>query len=172
MPARKWLYKTVALGGTFDVFHKGHERLLSAAFKLSQRVIIGITSDQLVMTLDKSHPVEAYSTRVHNVRRFLSIHKWNRRGEIHRLDDPFGPAAIRKNLEAVILTPDTLSSGRKLNEARQAGGLTELQIQTVPFAIARDGKPISSTRVRSGEIDRRGRILRESSLNTKSDLGT
>ncbi len=158
MPARKCLYKTVALGGTFDVFHKGHERLLSAAFKLSQKVIIGITSDQLVKTLGKSHPVEAYSTRVHNVRRFLSTHKWNRRGEIHRLDDPFGPAAIRKNLEA----PDTLSSGRKLNEARRADGLTELQIQTVPFAIARDGKPISSTRVRKGEIDRRGRILRMS----------
>jgi len=159
MPARKRLYKTVALGGTFDVFHKGHERFLSAAFKLSQRVIIGITSDQLVKTLGKSHPVEAHSTRVHNVRRFLSIHKWNRRGEIHRLDDAFGPAATRRNLEAVIVTPDTLSSGRKLNETRRADGLIELQIRTVPFAIARDGKPISSTRVRRREIDRRGRIL-------------
>ena len=162
MPARKWLYKTVALGGTFDVFHKGHERFLSTAFKLSQKVIIGITSDQLVKTLGKSHQVEAYSTRVHNVRGFLSIHKWNRRGEIHRLHDPFGPAASLKNLEAVIVTPDTLSSGRKLNEARRADGLTELLIQTVPFAIAKDGKPISSTRVRNGEIDRRGRILSKS----------
>ena len=162
MPARKWLYKTVALGGTFDVFHKGHERLLSAAFKLSQKVIIGITSDQLVKTLGKSHPVEAYSTRAHNVRRFLSTHKWDRRGEIHRLDNPFGPAAIRKNLEAVIVTPDTITSGRKLNAARQADGLTQLLIQTVQFAIARDGKPISSTRVRKGDIDRRGRILHKS----------
>jgi len=162
VPARKWLYKTVALGGTFDVFHKGHERFLSTAFKLSQKVIIGITSDQLVKTLGKSHHVEAYSTRVHNVRRFLSIHKWNRRGKIHRLDDPFGPAASLKNLEAVIVTPDTLSSGRKLNEARRADGLTELRIQTVPFAVAWDGKPISSTRVRNGEIDRRGRILSKS----------
>jgi cytidyltransferase-like protein len=159
MPARKRMYKTVALGGTFDVFHKGHERFLSAAFKLSQRVIIGITSDQLVKTLGKSHPVEPYSTRVQNVRQFLSIHKWTKRGEIHRLDDPFGPAVIRKSLGAVIVTPDTLSSGRELNDARREDGLNELQIQIVPFTLARDGRPISSTRVRKGEIDGRGKIL-------------
>ena len=162
LPARKRPYKTVALGGTFDFFHKGHEQLLSAAFKLSESVIIGITSDLFVKTLGKTHRVESYSTRVRSVRQFLSKRRWNQRGEIHRLDDPLGPAGTRESLEAVIVTLDTLSSGRKLNHTRRASGLAIVEIRSVPFAIAEDGKPISSTRIRKGEIDRRGRTLHTS----------
>ncbi len=152
----KRLYQTVALGGTFDVFHKGHEQLLSTAFKLSQRVIIGITSDNFVTTLGKSHPVEPYSKRVRSVRRYLSRHAWSQRGEIHPLNDPFGPAAERKNLDALIVTLDTLSSGRRLNQTRRKRGLSRVKIQTVPCAMSKDGKPISSTRIRRGQIGRTG----------------
>ena len=156
MPPRKRTYGTAALGGTFDVFHRGHERLLSTAFKLSQKVIIGISSDQFVKTLHKTHPVEPYSARVNSVRRFLTKQDWNGRAEIHALYDPFGPAATSRNLEAVIVTPDTLSSGRELNKNRLSKGLASVSIRIAPFALAEDGKRISSTRVRRGEINRRG----------------
>src|SRR5215467_1905804 len=159
MPTKERQYKTVAMGRYLDVFHKGHEQLLKTAFKLSQRVIIGITSDQFVKTLVKPHPVEPYRARVLSVRRFLIRHHWLKRAEIHPLYDPFGPALTRPKLEAVILTPDTLSSGRKLNRLRRARDFAKLSIHVTPFALARDGKRISSTRVRRGEITRRGGTL-------------
>jgi pantetheine-phosphate adenylyltransferase len=170
--ARKLRYKSVALGGTFDVFHSGHRQLLSHAFGLGERVLIGITSDQLVKTLGKAHPVQNYASRAREVRRFLKQRGWTHRGETRPLTDRFGPAASRKSLQAIVVTPKTLPSARKLNRERRKRGLTSLEIQTIPLANAKDGIPISSTRIRNGEIDRQGKILRKSprSLPRKSGV--
>ena len=40
-------YDIVALGGTFDIIHDGHMKLLSKAFSISNKAIIGLTSDEL-----------------------------------------------------------------------------------------------------------------------------
>ena len=34
------------MGGTFDIIHKGHLTLLSNAFDVADKVIIGLTSDE------------------------------------------------------------------------------------------------------------------------------
>ncbi len=159
MASTKPRFKVVVLGGTFDLFHEGHEQLLRKAFELGEKVVIGVTSDGLVRTLGKAHPVQPYSSRVKQIQRFLRRRGWIRRGEVRRLNDPFGPAGSRKNLQAIIVTPSTLRSGRRLNRARRSKGLAPLHIQTVPLAKARDGNPISSTRIRNGEISRRGKML-------------
>ena len=39
-------YKLVASGGTFDHFHKGHREFLKKQLEISERVLIGITSDK------------------------------------------------------------------------------------------------------------------------------
>ena len=44
----KYSYKTVAIGGTFDRLHKGHERFISQAFKAGREALIGLTSDRYV----------------------------------------------------------------------------------------------------------------------------
>ncbi len=141
------------------MFHNGHRQLLSRAFELGEKVLIGITSDQLVRTLGKAHPVQKYSSRVREVRRFLRDRGWIRRGEIRTLADSFGPAASRRNLEAIVVTPKTLPNARRLNRERRKRCLKPLKIQTITLANAQDGTPISSTRIRNGEIDGQGRIL-------------
>ena len=40
-------FDLVAMGGTFDIVHKGHMALLSKAFSISSNVIIGLVSDEL-----------------------------------------------------------------------------------------------------------------------------
>ncbi len=40
-------FSLIATGGTFDIIHRGHLTLLSAAFAISDKVIIGLTSDEL-----------------------------------------------------------------------------------------------------------------------------
>ena len=38
-------YRVIALGGTFDIIHIGHIELLKKGFSISEKVIIGLTSD-------------------------------------------------------------------------------------------------------------------------------
>ena len=40
-------FSLIATGGTFDIIHRGHLILLSNAFTISDKVIIGLTSDEL-----------------------------------------------------------------------------------------------------------------------------
>jgi pantetheine-phosphate adenylyltransferase len=160
--ARKPVYRSVAVGGTFDVFHKGHEEFLIGAFSLGERVFIGVTSDRLVRALKKSHRVQPYKLRIRGLRRFLRSRGWTGRATIASLEDQFGPARTRKTLEALVVTPNTLSSGRRLNVLRKRAGLKPVAIRQVRLTRARDGKPISSTRVRNREVDRNGRIIKKS----------
>ena len=153
-------YKLVALGGTFDVLHAGHRHLLSEAFKLGDVVLIGVTSDQLVATLHKKHQVRSFSSRVRDLDRFLKTRCWSPRARVSVLREPYGPAARRKKLQALIVSKSTLTSGRRLNHLRQQNGLQPLDLVVVDLAKAADGKPISTTRIRNGEIDRQGRVLK------------
>jgi pantetheine-phosphate adenylyltransferase len=45
-------FSLVATGGTFDIIHRGHLTLLSNAFDISDKVIIGLTSEELAESLD------------------------------------------------------------------------------------------------------------------------
>jgi len=153
-------YKLVALGGTFDVLHAGHRHLLSEAFKLGDTVLIGVTSDQLVATLHKKHQVRPFSNRVRELRRFLKTRRWSSRVRIAMLREPYGPAARREKLEALIVSKGTLASGRRLNRLRKQNHLPLVDLYVVDLFRAADGKPISTTRVRNGEIDLQGRLLK------------
>jgi pantetheine-phosphate adenylyltransferase len=153
-------YKFVALGGTFDVLHAGHRHLLHEAFKLGDIVLIGVTNDLLVATLRKKHQVRPFSSRVRDLDRFLKTQRWSSRARVNALSEPYGPAARRKKLQALIVSKGTLASGRRLNRLRRQNGLQPLDLFVVDLLKAGDGKPISTTRVRNGEIDIQGRVLR------------
>lgn len=161
LPQTKSRYKVVAIGGTFDVFHRGHEQLVSKAFDVGERVLIGVTSDSYVRKLRKSHPAQRYASRVSRLRRFLRERRWSSRATIAPLRDPYGPAARRKDLEALVITPDTLSNALKLNQLRRGSGLRVLKIHRIPLSKTKDGRTISSTRIRRGEINREGWVLRK-----------
>ena len=153
-------YKLVALGGTFDVLHAGHRHLLSEAFKLGDMVLIGVTNDQLVLTLLKRHQVRSFSSRVRDLNRFLKTRCWVSRARVTAIHEPYGPAARRKKLQALIVSKGTLASARRLNRLRRQNGLQPLDLFVVDLLKAADGKPISTTRIRNGEIDVQGRVLK------------
>src|SRR2546428_13289582 len=49
----KFRYRAVAVGGTFDILHAGHERLLAKAFELGEVVFVGLSRDCPVSKLNK-----------------------------------------------------------------------------------------------------------------------
>ena len=47
------LFETVAVGGTFDLFHKGHLTLLRKAFEIGDHVLVGLCSESFLKKLKK-----------------------------------------------------------------------------------------------------------------------
>jgi phosphopantetheine adenylyltransferase len=122
--------------------------------------LIGVTGDRLVATLGKKHQVRPFSSRVRDLRKLLKTRRWSSRARVTMLREPYGPAARRKKLEALIVSKGTLASGRRLNRLRRQSDLRSLDLHVVDLLRADDGKPISTTRVRNGEIDLQGRVLK------------
>jgi len=150
-------FKTVALGGTFDIIHKGHLELLRKAFSISSKVIIGLTSDELAIRKGKN-PVNNYSRREMLLTSAISKNFPNSSYEISKLVNDFGPAAIEGSVEALVTSEETKYQGQVLNDLRKQKKLPPVAVIDVPMVMAQDGKRISSTRIKNFEIDAEGNL--------------
>lgn len=59
---------TVITFGTFDLFHVGHVRMLARAARLGDRLIVGVSTDQLNYSKKKKFPVFSESERLEIIR--------------------------------------------------------------------------------------------------------
>lgn len=150
-------FKTVALGGTFDIIHKGHIELLRKAFSVSSKVIIGLTSDELAIRKGKN-PVNNYSRREMLLTSAISKNFPNSSYEISKLVNDFGPAAIEGSVEALVTSEETNYQGQVLNDLRKQKKLPPVEVISVQMVMAQDGKRISSTRIKNFEIDAEGNL--------------
>ncbi|MEM1967402.1 MAG: pantetheine-phosphate adenylyltransferase [Nitrososphaerota archaeon] len=154
------VYSLGALGGTFDELHVGHIALLNSAFRLSKHVIIGVTTDDYAATLMKEGRVSPQSKRLSELEAVLLRYGWRDRAQIVALNDPYGPLLSDKNIEALFTGPITLNRAEEALNMRTSKSLPPATLELSPLVLAEDGKPVSSTRIRNGEIDRGGRLIR------------
>lgn len=163
------LFRVVGVGGTFDELHKGHKALLRAAFNCGERVIIGLTTDRFARSLRKNHEIAPYEVRLRNLMRFLEEMGVSERARVIPLDDPYGPAASSQELEAIVVSRETEPKAREINVIRRERGLRPLEIIVIDMVLAEDSIPISTTRIKRGEIDHEGRLLRRETLKGAAD---
>ena len=147
-------YKKVAVGGTFDKFHDGHKKLLKTAFDIGEEVEIGITSNSFG---GLKGDIDSCKERISNLRDFFSD-KSN--FHVTELNDPFGPTIFDSDFDAIVVSEETEPTALKINEIRSENNMLPLDIVVVSFVLAEDGNPISSTRIRRGEINKKGNILK------------
>jgi len=153
-------FKTVAVGGTFDEFHKGHRALLMKAFEASEHVLIGLCSDEFAKKLDKPHSTAPYEQRLEELKAFLHEHDISERAKIIPLSDIYGVTLAKGCVEALVVSRETEPTALKINEKRKELGLPPLQIVTIDMVPSENHVPISTTRIHRGEIDREGRLLK------------
>ena len=150
-------FDLVAMGGTFDIIHSGHMALLNKAFSISIKVIIGVTSDQFAVKKGKN-PENDYSKRISLLKSTIEENFPGSIYQISRLENEFGPAVLEESVKALIVSEETSDRGILLNKLRAERNLSPVKIVVVPIVLAKDGKAISTTRIKNSEIDSHGNL--------------
>ncbi|MAT48725.1 MAG: hypothetical protein CMA27_02715 [Euryarchaeota archaeon] len=159
------------LGGTFDHFHLGHEKLILSALKQCEVLEIWITSDKIAS--QKIGGVQSFEERSSFLKEWIKNKvetpvKILPRTYIKKLEDDVGPAEWRTDCDAIICTEETLSACEKINSTRIKSNLNPLNIIIVEHFLTKDGSILSSSSIRNGTYTRVGDKWIDESQITKN----
>ncbi len=148
----------VCVGGTFDVLHKGHKTLIDKALELAGDnglVLIGVATGALIK--NKS-TVTSESKRIQAIKDHITAKGAKQQVMIQPIVDIYGPL-LTDDFDILIVSPETVPTAEEINKKRKALGKQPLKIVQIPFVLAADDQPISSSRIKKGEIDSEGNVL-------------
>lgn len=156
MPERR--LPLAVLGGTFDHLHAGHHALLATAFQVGDEVAIGLTTEAFIAGHPKPDPdrIESYAVRRNALARWIGRNFPGRRWRVVPLENSFG-RSVDPGVDVLVVSRDTLNGARAVNRERRRLGRNPIPVVIVPLVLADDLEPISSRRVRGGEIGTDGR---------------
>ncbi len=142
------MIEKVLLGGTFDVIHMGHNKLLEIALDIGGEVTVGLVSDEMLKEW-KPEVKRPYEEREKALKDFLEPYdNWN----IVSISDPYRKA-VEGDYHTLVVSWETAERGEEINRRRLEEGKEPLNILVVGPVLADDFLPISSTRIRKGDID-------------------
>ena len=147
-------FSLVGLGGTFDFIHEGHQLLLETAFQVGKKVVIGLSTDELLANKEYKEQIKPYSTRLSQLEEYieqsLAIPKSDY--SIIPLSDPFGPAITNIDIQAHISSMETYQGALRINEKRLENGLSSLILIVIPLVRNAKKEKISSSALRAQNL--------------------
>ncbi|TFY77650.1 hypothetical protein EWM64_g6361 [Hericium alpestre] len=125
-------FPVVAVGGTFDHLHAGHKILLSmAAWIAEEKLIVGVTDESLLQKKANKHVLESLDTRMRRVRRLLELFKPGLIYDIVPINDVYGPTGWDPNIQALVVSQETLSGGEAIDRHRMEKSLPPLRTYVI-----------------------------------------
>jgi len=149
----------VCIGGTFNVLHKGHKLLINKASRTAGKqgyLFIGITGGYIIKTKKDIKPFEERKKMINN---YILEKNAAPKVEIKPIKDKYGPS-IKEDFDTIVVSPETTKTAEEINKKRKQIKKSPLKIVQIPFVLADDDKPISSSRITRGEINENGEILK------------
>ena len=137
------MFEKVVVAGTFNRIHEGHILILKTAFSIGKFVYIGLTSDRFA-NIFRAEKVLSYEIRQGNLKKEIEKLNLHKNYEIVKIEDVYGFATIREDLDAIVVSKETFTRAEEINAIRFKKGLKRLVIVIVPF-VFRNNKPISSS---------------------------
>lgn len=119
-----------AVGGTFDHIHDGHKiLLLMAALVARKRVIVGVTGPALLVKKKYAEYLQSLQHRVESVYQFLrKVSLPDTDFQIYQINDVCGPTGYVSGIEALIISEETASGAKFVNNYRSEVGFSQLEI--------------------------------------------
>ncbi|MEL9998907.1 MAG: pantetheine-phosphate adenylyltransferase [Thermoplasmata archaeon] len=154
----------VALGGTFQILHKGHKKLIEEAFKLGDDILIGITSDEFA-SKTRHYTIRPFELRKMEIENFVK--NFNKKYEIRKIEDHYGPT-IEEDFDLIVVSHETYRYALEINYIRKMKGMKEMIIHNIGRVLADDLIPISSSRIVEGKIDPEGKRLKQIVIRTST----
>ena len=149
-----WQYNKVVFAGTFDHLHEGHKHIIRTAFKLSKTVALGLTSDSMLAYKSDRRLIQSYDERYAELEKFIQTEFEIERTGIFPIDSTEGGADKMVDLEALIVSDEigVVQNAFDINQMRIDNGLRRFHIIVIPRVRTKDGRPLSSSRTRRGEV--------------------
>lgn len=140
-------YRKVAVGGTFDHFHGGHKKLLAICISVAtEELTVGVTDDSMLGEKKLRDLIEDVEQRKKHVDTFFrTLAPATLQANIVLIQDVWGPTVVDKDIEAIVVSTETLKGARLINEERVKRGMNPLKV----IAVARSNVyTLSSTFMR------------------------
>ena len=152
-------FNNVCVGGTFDHAHAGHRLLLACAVAVTERRLdVGITSEALLANKKYKDYLQTYSKREQFCKDFIKASApVGLSVNFGPLDENWPIAATREDVDALIVSEETVEGGLKINEERVKRGFGELELVVVDVLGKKknsSSSKLSSTRLRELEAER------------------
>lgn len=150
----------VCIGGTFDRLHKGHKELIKKALESAGErgfLFIGITSDEFVKGKKDVRP---FKERKKQLEEYIKKQKYLTKIEIKPINNKLGPT-LEEDFDVIVVSPESYETAIEINKERKDMGKKLIKIIKIPFVLADDKKPISSTRIRNKEVNASGKTIKD-----------
>ena len=154
-------FNRVGVAGTFAQFHNGHVDLISTAFRVGEKVVIALTADEMTRNKKYADKIPEFEKRKTFLIEYLKSRDLLDRAEIIKLLDKYGTAITDEHQDAIVVSEDTYSATVEINKIRRERGLNPLYVISIPLIYSEEDKPISSTKIREGIIDSKGKIIKK-----------
>jgi pantetheine-phosphate adenylyltransferase len=130
-------YPTTALGGTFDHLHAAHKLLLHLSlFLTTHKLIVGVMTPSLLQSKSNAQLLQTLDERIRSTKDFLSRQGTNVELDVVEIHDPFGPTAWDSDIQALVVSKETVSGGEAVNKKRKEKGLGQLDVWVIDVIAA------------------------------------
>ncbi|KAF7796694.1 hypothetical protein EIP86_007877 [Pleurotus ostreatoroseus] len=120
-------FPVVALGGTFDHLHAGHKILLSmAAWIARDTLIVGVTDDALLQKKANKDVLQSIGVRMTVAKAFLRLFRPQVQYEMVPITDVYGPTGWEPNIQALVVSKETLPGAEAIEKHRKEKSLPPL----------------------------------------------
>ena len=148
------IHEYVALGGTFDRLHPGHKMLLTqAALATSKKLRVGITGPKLLKNKKNAEMLQSFEVRCQAASDFLKLLRPDLTLEVVELEEKSGGTNAIAEVNAMVVSPETLPSLESINAERREKGFKDMAAIVIDFVGGESNATrLSSSKLREMEI--------------------